>query len=146
VPPAPRPELRLLRRPEVFVWCAIVVCIPFYVFPSGLPQPGDFLMLLLLPLTLSRWNGRLLGVFARPFRVLLLFTAWVALVQYSWATIMGNWALVGRDAFLIFPIYYFFNALVLLTSLILYERHGPGFLRLTLWCLLLSIGVVWMTS
>jgi hypothetical protein len=141
VPPAPRPELRLLRRPEVLVWCAIVVCIPFYVFPSGLPQPGDFMMLLLLPLTLSRWNGRLLGVFARPFRVLLLFTAWVALVQYSWATIMGNWALVGRDAFLIFPIYYFFNALVLLTSLILYERHGAAFLRLTLWCLLLSIGL-----
>jgi len=140
VPPAPRSELRrLLRRPEVIVWCAFVICTPFYVFPSGLPQPGDFLMLLLLPLALYGWNGRLRGVFARPFRVLMLFTLWVAIVQYSWATILGNWGLHGRDTFILFPIYYLFNALMMLVSLILYQRYGDGFLRLTAWSLLISI-------
>ncbi len=142
MPPVPRSELRrLLRRPEVLVWCAFVICIPFYVFDSGLPQPGDFLMLLLLPLALYSWNGRLVGVFARPFRILLLFTLWVVIVQYSWATILGNWGLHGKDTFLLFPIYYLFNALVMLVSLILYQRHGDPFLRLTTWCLLTSIGL-----
>lgn len=140
--PVPHAELRrLLRRPEVLVWCAFVVCIPFYVFDSGLPQPGDFLMLLLLPLALYGWNGRLPGVFARPFRILLLFTVWVVIVQYSWATILGNWGFHGKDTFLLFPVYYLFNALVMLVPLILYQRHGDAFLRLTTWCLLASIAI-----
>lgn len=136
------PSLRpLLRRPEVVVWCAFVICIPFYIFQSGLPQPGDFLVLLLLPLALYGWNGRLPGVFARPFRVLMLFTLWVVIVQYSWATILGNWGFHGKDTFLLFPVYYAFNALVMLSALILYTRYGDGFLRLTMWCLLISIGM-----
>lgn len=144
MPPAPAPapasELRrLLRRPEVLVWSAFVIFIPFYVFDSGLPQPGDFLLLLLLPLALYGWNGRLIGVFARPFRVLLLFILWVVIVQYSWATILGNWGFHGKDTFLLFPVYYAFNALVMLVSLILYQRYGDAFLRLTAWCLLIAI-------
>jgi hypothetical protein len=142
VPPAIRPELRpLLRRPEVIVWCAFIVCTPFYVFASGLPQPGDFLMLILLPLALYGWNGRLFRVFARPLRVLLLFTLWVVIVQYSWATILENWGFHGKDTFLLFPIYYLFNALVMLVSLILFQRHGDAFLRLTVWSLLIAIGL-----
>jgi hypothetical protein len=142
VPPVPRSELRrLLRRPAVLVWCAFVTCIPFYIFDSGLPQPGDFLMLLLLPLALYGWDGRLPGVFARPFRILLLFTLWVVIVQYSWATILGNWGFHGKDTFLLFPVYYVFNALVMLVALILYQRHGDPFLRLTAWCLLFSVAV-----
>ena len=142
MPPAPTSEpRRLLRRPEVLVWCAFVICIPFYVFASGLPQPGDFLILLLLPLALYRWNGRMPGAFARPFRILLLFTLWVVIVQYSWATILGNWGFHGKDTFLLFPVYYTFNALVMLASLILYQRYGDAFLRLTAWCLLISIGI-----
>lgn len=123
------------------VWCAFVIAIPFYVFDSGLPQPGDFLMVLLLPLGLYGWNGRLPGVFTRPFRALLVFTLWVVIVQYSWATILGNWGFHGKDTFLLFPVYYLYNALVMLVSLILYQRYGNGFLRLTAWCLLASIGI-----
>ena len=142
MPPAPRSELRrLLRRPDVIVWCLFVTAIPFYLFESGLPQPGDFLMVLLLPLTLYGWNGRLPGAFARPLRALLGFTLWVVLVQYSWATILGNWGFFGKDTFLLFPIYYLFNASVMLVTLILYQRYGDGLLRLTAWCLLLSIGI-----
>ncbi len=142
MPPAPRSELRrLLRRPEVVVWCGFVFCIPFYVFPSGLPQPGDFLMLLLVPLALYGWKGRLPGVFARPFRVLLLFVLWVVIVQYSWAAILGNWGFHGKDTFILFAVYYVFNAAVMLASMILYQRHGDPFLRLTTWFLLASIGV-----
>ncbi len=140
--PAHRSELRrLLRRPEVIVWCMFVLCTPFYVFPSGLPQPGDFLMLLLFPLSLWGWNGRLFGVFARPYRILLLFVLWVTIVQYSWAIVLGRWGLFGRTTFILVPVYYYFNALMLLVSLVLYQRHGNGFLRLTAWCLLASIGV-----
>lgn len=123
------------------MWSLFVICIPFYVFASGLPQPGDFLVLILLPLALYGWNFRLPGVFARPYRVLLLFTLYVVLVQYSWATILENWGFHGKDTFLLFPIYYLFNALVMLVSLILYQRYGDAFLRLTAWCLLLSIGM-----
>jgi hypothetical protein len=65
----------------------------------------------------------------------------VVIVQYSWATILGNWGLHGKDTFLLFPIYYLFNALVMLVTLVLYLRHGDGLLRLTMWCLLISIGI-----
>lgn len=142
MPPAPRSELRrLLRRPDVIVWCAYVMAIPFYIFDSGLPQPGDALSLLLLPLGLYGWNGRLPGAFTRPLRALLWFTLWVVLVQYSWATILGNWGFHGKDTFLLFPVYYLYNACIMLVALILYQRYGDGLLRLTAWCLLLSIGV-----
>ena len=36
-----------------------VIFFPFYVFPSGLPQPADCLMVILTPMLFSRWNGRL---------------------------------------------------------------------------------------
>lgn len=141
-PPTSTQSLRpLLRRPEVVVWCAFVIASPFYVFQSGLPQPGDFIMLLLLPLTLYGWNGRLLGVFARPFRILLWWTAWVVIVQYAWATILNNWGLFGKDTFLLFPIYYVYNALVMLVIMILFQRYREALLRLTMWCLLVSVAI-----
>lgn len=136
---APKPltllaeELRLLtRNPALAIWALYLFLLPIYVFSSGLPQPGDLMILPLLPAALSRWSGRLSKVSARPIRSLAVFVLWCFLVNYAWMLILGKFSLVGKDAFLLIPLFYAYNALILLSVLVLHQRFGEPFLRLTL--------------
>lgn len=124
---------QLLRHPALAVWCIYVALIPFYLFKSGLPQPGDMVVLVLLPIVLGQWNGRLEKGYIRVLRPLIWFTAWVCLVDFGWAVILGNFGLFGMDTFVLFPLYYIYNLLIFLAALILYRRFGDAFLRLTLY-------------
>jgi len=134
--PGPRPLrgalAQVVRNPTLLVWSLFLFSMPFYVFPSGLPQPGDILVLLLVPMSLARWKGRLNRPAARVLRTLLLLTTWILIVDWGWALWEGNFGLVGRNTFLLFPIYYVFNTLVFLVACVLYQRYGARFLWLTL--------------
>ena len=130
---------QVLRRPALIVWCLFIASQPIYILDSGLPQPGDFLLLPLIPLALSGWNRRLSPESARPMRILMLFTGWVMLVNYAWALITGNFGLVGKDTYLLFPIYYVYNASVVFVALVLYHRYGTRFLSLTLRLVLMTV-------
>ena len=44
---------------------------------------------------------------------LIAFTVWVILVDWGWAVLTGNFGLFGPDTFLLFPVYYVYNTLVL---------------------------------
>lgn len=136
---APRPlhllaeELRLLTRsPALATWALYLFLLPIYIFSSGLPQPGDLMIFPLLPAALTSWNGRLSKVSARPIRSLATFVLWCFLVNYAWMIILGKFALIGKDAFLLIPLFYAYNALILLCVLVLHQRFGEPFLRLTL--------------
>ncbi len=48
-----------MRKPALLTWTIYLVLFPLYIFPSGLPQPGDLLVVLVVPLALQHWNGRL---------------------------------------------------------------------------------------
>lgn len=130
---------RLMREPALLVWFLFVLAIPFYVFPSGLPQPGDVLILPLTVLALRSWNGRLDRSARRPLSILLVFTLWVVFIDWGYAVVLGNFGLFGPDTFLLFPLYYIYNTLVFLIVCVLYQRHGARFLWLSLHAVFLSV-------
>lgn len=127
-----RETARLMRDPALLVWSLFVFLIPFYVFSSGLPQPGDVLVIPLAVIALRSWNGRLDRGARRPLSMLIAFTVWVLIVDWGWALILGNFGLFGKDTFLLFPVYYVYNTLVFLIVCVLYQRYGVRFLWLTL--------------
>jgi hypothetical protein len=131
--------VRLTHDPLLLVWALFVFMIPFYVFASGLPQPGDILVIPLALMALWSWNGRLERKTRRAVSALLLFTVWVVVVDVGWALLLGNFGVFGKDAFLLFPAYYIYNTLVFLIVCVLYQRYGLRFLWLTMHIVLLSV-------
>ncbi|MDB4963252.1 MAG: hypothetical protein JWP01_3251 [Myxococcales bacterium] len=127
--------------PALIAWGLYLFLTPIYVFKSGLPQPGDVFILVLVPIALRGWNGKLSKGSLRAARSLLWFTLWVCLVDYGWATALGNFGLFGTDTFILFPVYYIYNSLMFLVSLVLYERYGERFLRLTLSMIYISLAM-----
>jgi len=123
-----RALLALLREPRLLMWALYIVLIPFYVVPSGLPQPGDMLVVLIFPLALLGWNGRMNRQSLRAFRALVWFTVWVVAVNLTWAVILWSW---GRD--LLPPAFYVYNTAIFFSVLLLHHRFGDSFLRLTLY-------------
>lgn len=129
---------RVIADPGLLLWCLYIFLFPIYVFKSGVPQPGDLLAIVLLPIALAGWNGRLHASSARTLRALGVFTAWVILVDYTWMLALGKFSLMGKDAFLLIPSYYIYNAAIFLVFLILYQRHGARLLWLTLHMVLVT--------
>lgn len=121
-----RDTVRLLRRPVLFVWALYLALVPFYALSGGLPQPGDALILILVPMSFARWDGRLQGDSVRIARGLLMFTAWVCVVNLAWAAVLSTWVRSG-----LFSLYYLYNAAFFLSALVLYQRFGDDFIRLT---------------
>jgi hypothetical protein len=138
--------LRLLNKPPLLMWVIYLIAQPFYLFKTGLPQPGDMLILLLMPVVLIGWNGKLTRTGKRSYKPLLWFTLWVCIVDYGWALILGKWGVYGVQNFLLFPTYYIYNAIIFLIALILHQRYGDAFLRLTLWVVFAIIIMLVMVS
>jgi len=124
--------LRLLvREPVLVLWAVYVLLIPLYLFSSGLPQPSDFLLLLILPLAFQGWSGRLYASAARAIRVLLWFTIWVIVVDFGWAALTGRWALL--TGYTLYPLFYVFNLGIFTAAAILHKRFRDVFLRVTVY-------------
>lgn len=121
----------VFRAPGLLLWALYIISTPFYVFKSGLPQPGDLLIVLVIPASLYRWDGRLWPDAIVVIRSLLKFVAWVLLVNVVWAVATLRIGILGPDSFLLFPVYYIYNSLVLIAALVLYRRFGVLFLRIT---------------
>jgi hypothetical protein len=130
-----------MRRPALVTWAIYLLLIPLYILPSGLPQLGDALVLIVVPLALLRWNGKLGRDMRATMRALLWFTLWVCAVDYAWVLVMGSYALFGPDSFMLFPLYYIHNALIFLIALVLYRRFGDLFLRVTVFAVMVIVFV-----
>ena len=135
-----------MRRPALVTWAIYLLLIPLYILPSGLPQPGDLLVLLVVPLALQHWNGRLGRDMRSTLRALIWFTLWVCLVDITWVFVMGSYSLFGPDSFLLFPLYYIHNALIFLVALVLYRRFGDLFLRVTVFAVKVMVVVQVLSS
>jgi hypothetical protein len=135
-----------MRRPALVAWAIYLLLIPLYIFPSGLPQPGDLLVLLVVPLALQHWNGRLGRDMRATVRALIWFTLWVCLVDTTWMVVMGSYTVFGTDSFLLYPLYYIYNALIFLAALVLYRRHGELFLRVTVFAVTITVSVQVLSS
>ncbi|MBL0219309.1 MAG: hypothetical protein IPQ07_36255 [Myxococcales bacterium] len=126
----------LKHKPALITWCLFVATLPFYVGRSGLPQPGNALLFVLVPLAITGWSGRLAPGLLRPFRALVWFTIWVCVVNYGWVVVTGTWSI---RAYALMPLYYIFNTAVVFAALVLYERYGELFVRITLYGVLLDV-------
>lgn len=134
----------VLRRPALLVWCTFLFFNPLYVMPSGLPQPGDALVFLLVPFALATWDGRIDRDTARMFRSLLWFAIWVFAVDYAWAVALWKWDRL-KD-FLIHPFYLFFNVAVFFAALLLGRRDPRRFLRVTVEIVYVTIFIQFAAS
>lgn len=135
-----------MRRPALVTWAIYLLLVPVYIFPSGLPQPGDLLVVVLVPLALQRWNGRLGRDMRSTMRALIWFTLWVCAVDYTWVLVMGSYSVFGPDSFMLFPLYYIYNALIFLIALVLYRRYGDLFLRVTTFVVIAMVFVQVVSS
>jgi hypothetical protein len=130
---------RIRRDLRLTLWSSIIVLFPFYVFDSGLPQPADWLVTLLLPVLLWTWNGRLPGSLARPLQALLVFLVYVLVVNVAWSLAIFTFSLNPKDGFLIAPSFYLFNGMLFLSFLLMFQRYGEFFLWLTARLVLASV-------
>jgi len=135
----PSPFRGLTQRPALLLWALYVFLIPFYVFNSGLPQPSDFLLLIVIPLSMYRWSGKLLRGTMPVIRILVWFTLWTALVNYGWAFFTGRWT--AFNDYMVYPLFYAFNVGVFYAGSILYQRYRDQFLRLTVYAIFASVMV-----
>lgn len=143
----PRAQLTcFFSSPSLILWALYIVFSPFYVFKSGLPQPGDMLIIIVVPVTLYRWDGRLRADAAAVVRALFRFIAWVLLVNVGWAIVTLKLGIIGPDNFLLFPIYYIYNGLVVLAALVLYRRFDTLFLRVTGYAVTVTVAVLCITA
>jgi hypothetical protein len=130
---------QVLRKPALVIWAIYLFLVPVYIFSSGLPQPGDVVILVLVPIVLQQWNGKLSGDMRGAVRALLWFTLWVCLVNYTWMLVTGSFTLFGTDGFMLYPVYYIYNALIFLAAIVMYRRYGDLFLRVTVFAVTTTV-------
>jgi hypothetical protein len=131
---------KVLARGPMLLWSLFLIFFPFYVGPSGLPQPADCLIIILLPMLLARWNGNMLDM-GRTFKVLLLFTAYAILLNLMWSFALGAFSINLKQGFLLSPTFYIYNSLLLFCFVLLYQRYGIWFLWVTMRVTLLSVAL-----
>ena len=131
---------KVLNDPRLVLWSLFLVFFPFYIAPSGLPQPADCLILILLPMLLSQWNGRLLDM-TRPLRLLVIFTIYATLINVLWTLVLATFAIDLKHGFLLSPTFYIYNAIMLLCVLLMYQRYRLRFIWLTVRVILVSLGL-----
>ncbi len=131
---------RVVREPALVLWTLFLIFFPFYVVPSGLPQPADWVIIVLAPVLISRWNGQLLNM-QKAFRMLLMFTGYALLSNVMWSFALGAFSINLKHGFLLSPTFYIYNSLMLFCVILMYQRYGLYFLWVTVRVVLISVGV-----
>ena len=117
----------------LLLWCLHIIISPIYVFESGLPQPADFLLVVVGLLAAVFVGVNIPARALQPFSALLLFACYTFVVNLWW------FLRLGQSQFLIVPLYYFYNCFVLLTFWNLYHAYGRSFIYLTIYAIFASV-------
>ena len=86
----------ILADPRLILWSLFLIFFPFYVMPSGMPQPADLTILILLPTLIRGRKGRLPPDVIKPFRSLVVFVVYVILVNLVWSFVIMNFSFNGK--------------------------------------------------
>ncbi|MBA2541322.1 MAG: hypothetical protein H0V17_16900, partial [Deltaproteobacteria bacterium] len=120
-----------MRDPVLAIWALYLMLVPIYVFSSGLPQPGDWIIIVLGPMVIRPWNGRLDPSMLQALRPLLLFTGYVIAANLMWSVVLNAWSIGLKNGFGLSPVFYIYNAFVFLVVLVLYRRYRTNLLWFT---------------
>lgn len=116
-----RVSLRLEDKILLSLFVLFIIIKPFYFWRSGLPQPADFIYVLLILMLLLRIDigNTFKFLFKQQVFILsIVFAFWVFLCNSIWTIILS----VPQ---IMFPtIYYFYNVIVFTTVLILVRLYG----------------------
>jgi len=127
------------RDITLWMWAVFIFFFPIYVAPSGLPQPADVLIVVLAPMTLRKWDGRLPIAPKRAVFWLLIFMVYVTVSNMLWSVFTGTFSTNLRYGFLLSPLFYIYNALVFLIAIVMYKRKGEAFLEMTVRAVLFTV-------
>ena len=122
-----RPEAAngLRLKHVVLVWWVVcLIASPFYVLPSGNPQPADVATAVLILLLLTGYFARI-PLYPTLYFVAALFLTHVALVNWFW------WTQIPDPKFLLSSIFYLYDFLVVVVILTLAKEFGTDFWRFT---------------
>lgn len=114
------------------IWFCFLVASPFYVFPSGNPQPGDGIFLILATLSFSGFAITVYK-FQNLYLACALFLAVVTLVNLSW------WTVYYEFRFLLSTIFYVYNMLVLITVANLFSNLPDQLAKVTRYGILVCL-------
>jgi len=119
----------------LYFWAMFPLLFPFYVFPSGDPQPGDMVMAVLILIMVPALGGGVPRELRRP----VIAGAWF--VGYAAALTMVYLAMAVElsKVMLLSPVYYAYNLLAFGVAATLYSWFGHRFLRITLLSIAASI-------
>ncbi len=131
---------KISKDPRLLLWSLFMIFFPFYVFPSGAPQPADCVILILAPLVAFEAKNRLFSDGRRALRQLIVFIAYTIAVNVAWSVITFSFSFRFKNGFLMAPTFYLFDALLFVTFLRLYQRYGERFLWITTRLALVSVG------
>ncbi len=133
-------ELRAaLADPSLLLWSLYIFLFPIYVVPSGLPQPGEFVAILLSISVVRRWDGKIGPHSKRALRSIGLFLIYAVIINLAWSLVMGTLQLNLKDGFLLSPVFYMYNAVIFALALLMYQRYGERFLWVTVKMVLVTV-------
>lgn len=119
-----------ISRWPLYVWFLFSVLFPFYVFSSGMPQPSDsLLVILILSGLINYWLVRG-NLFKEIIKTLLYLVIYIILVNSIWAFFI-NQSLERPFPSYFHSLFYVYNFFVFRMALILYQRYSIGFLYFT---------------
>jgi len=122
----------------LYTWCLSLMIGPFYIFGSGMPQPGDWILALLLAYIFFN------GIAPQSFRLVQIinqlrwFVVYVCLVTFFWYFFIDQSKEV-RFPTIFFPAFYIFNFLIFRTTFVLSEYFKKDFLIMTAYAIGLSL-------
>lgn len=128
-----------IRDPRLLLWVLYLLAAPIYIFDSGLPQPGDYLVFLIGPLVFFRPRPVSSQVVTQVKRMLVAFVVYVILINLMWSAVLGQWTFVARYGFLLSPVFYIYNVVMFFVVMALYEQYRERFLWLTAKMVLVSL-------
>lgn len=145
-----RDTMRMMSDSTLVVWALYIVLVPVYVISSGLPQPGDWLLIFLAPMVLKGWHGKLPASAAGTVRALVIFTGYVVLVNLLWSVVLNSWSLNLKQGFWLSATFYIYNGLMYLLVVVMYGKYGERFLwftaKILLGALLLQAGLSFVST
>lgn len=117
------------NRGLLWGWILYLILFPFYVFESGMPQPADWLLALLIGYVfLSGVN--FLSWTILPARALRYFVLYVFIVNTAWAFFIDQ-SMEKRFPSYFHTLFYIFNYLTFCFALYLYSTRKSVFFKYT---------------